>query len=296
MIAMRLCEEQGGVSPEIEIVRLRPDGAEPLIVWIHPIGGGVSCYEPVTRRLPFRSIGVTAPAHRSFLAVPKTIDNMAAAYVDYLRSNKVQDPLVIAGWSMGGLIAFEMANVLRRDGHGPALVVLIDSHLNPERVGSSQLPRAVSRDAEPDAVRAFLLDVLPAPAGETRSRLDAVESCLLAALDERTSPSYIDRTIMLAHQRGLLGQLSCDDAKSLYFLFRDNLLAVRQYHPRACYDGALLSIRGSQTGSREDFRDFATHLVTEEVSGDHYSIIREPAVESTAKLIAASIRGLGGIA
>ncbi len=43
---------------------LRRSGEAPTFVWIHPVGGGISCYRLLAQALPFRSIALEAPALR----------------------------------------------------------------------------------------------------------------------------------------------------------------------------------------------------------------------------------------
>ena len=51
---------------------------------------------------------------------------MAQAYAEIIKA-KYSGPLILGGWSFGGVVAFEAARVLQAEGHAVAGVVLIDS-------------------------------------------------------------------------------------------------------------------------------------------------------------------------
>jgi thioesterase domain-containing protein len=55
---------------------------------------------------------------------------MAAHYLHEIRSVQPQGPYYIGGLSLGGVIAFEMARQLEREGETTALVALLDTHLH----------------------------------------------------------------------------------------------------------------------------------------------------------------------
>ena len=56
-----------------------------------------------------------------------TIEEMAARYVAELRRVQPQGPYRLAGWSFGGLAAFEMARQLNAAGDDVALLAVLDT-------------------------------------------------------------------------------------------------------------------------------------------------------------------------
>ena len=58
---------------------------------------------------------------------PASVEEMAARYLRELRSVQPEGPYRLGGWSMGGLVAFEMARQLEHDGQEVELVALIDT-------------------------------------------------------------------------------------------------------------------------------------------------------------------------
>ena len=56
-----------------------------------------------------------------------TIEQLGALYADVLRAHAGSSPCMIAGYSLGGKIAFEAAHALRRAGGNVGLVLLVDA-------------------------------------------------------------------------------------------------------------------------------------------------------------------------
>ena len=56
-----------------------------------------------------------------------TIEQLGAYYGDILRAHAGSSPCVIAGYSLGGKIAFEAAQALQRAGGNVGLVLLLDA-------------------------------------------------------------------------------------------------------------------------------------------------------------------------
>lgn len=118
-------------SPLVTICRGRP-GRRPLF-FIHGAGGNVLNYKVISDRLgpdqPF--YGLQAQGVDGKLPFHTTIEAMAAQYVEAVRSVDPHGPYQLAGFSGGGVIAFEMAQQLTRAGAKIALLGMIDT-LSPE--------------------------------------------------------------------------------------------------------------------------------------------------------------------
>jgi thioesterase domain-containing protein len=52
---------------------------------------------------------------------------MAAHYIEEMRRQQPQGPYRLGGWSLGGVVAFDMARQLREQGEQVALLVILDS-------------------------------------------------------------------------------------------------------------------------------------------------------------------------
>ncbi|KRE88938.1 hypothetical protein ASG87_05095 [Frateuria sp. Soil773] len=95
------------------------------MVLVHPIGGDVQAYRELAERMSadVRVLAIESPMLHDAPA-PHSIDSLAVQYADALRETPIEGTLVLGGWSLGGLIAAAMAQVLgeRCDG-----IVFVDS-------------------------------------------------------------------------------------------------------------------------------------------------------------------------
>ncbi len=61
------------------------------------------------------------------LAVPPTVESMAAAHIKSMRAIQPEGPYLLGGWCNGGLVAYEMARQLHAAGQTLDLLVLMDA-------------------------------------------------------------------------------------------------------------------------------------------------------------------------
>ena len=119
----------------------------PPVVLVHPVGGDLLCYRPLVERLGsgHRVLGLSSTGSEA----GRSIEDMAAQYLAELAPVLPDGPVRLAGWSLGGTVAYEMARRLHRGGRD-ARVVLIDPWL---RCPSSSPPDGGT------LVRAFLHNI-----------------------------------------------------------------------------------------------------------------------------------------
>jgi acetoacetyl-CoA synthetase len=124
------------------IVELRRgDGGTPLFI-VHGLGGSVMELSALAHRLdtPVPVYGIQAKGLHEHEAPLSTVEEMAACYLPLLRSMQPQGPYRLAGYSMGGLIALEMAQRLQNAGETIDLLVMLDT-AQPRRPTVSQWAR-----------------------------------------------------------------------------------------------------------------------------------------------------------
>ncbi|KAI6782824.1 uncharacterized protein J7T54_000967 [Emericellopsis cladophorae] len=106
----------------------------PLIL-IHAISGLALPYlnlGPLDGRPVY---GISAPLYEqgSAAPLPESLTEVGSLYVGIVRRHiQPHGPYVLGGWSMGGMIATEMAKILTAQGESVPHVIMIDS-LNPEK-------------------------------------------------------------------------------------------------------------------------------------------------------------------
>ena len=111
------------------IVAMQTGGKKPPLFCVHPAGGDVLCYLELSRALgpdyPFYAF--EAAVDSNGVLRHRTVTEMAAAYLEGMRKMQAKGPYRIAGWSLGGLVAAEMAEMLAKQGESVAFVALFDT-------------------------------------------------------------------------------------------------------------------------------------------------------------------------
>ena len=121
-----------GWSPSwSSLVAIQTAGTRPPFFCVHAVGGNILSYRLLSRHLgaeqPFyalQSQGLDGehPPH-------ETVEAAAAHYVEEIRTVQPRGPYYLGGTSLGGIVAFEMAQQLVAQGERVGLLALIDTGL-----------------------------------------------------------------------------------------------------------------------------------------------------------------------
>jgi amino acid adenylation domain-containing protein len=110
-----------------------PTGAPKLagapLFLVHPPGGIVSCYQALAHHLGHDQplYGIRARGLYGEQEPPSRLEAMAREYVEAIRQFQPQGPYHLGGWSLGGVVALEMAQQLKRDGQDVGLLAFLDT-------------------------------------------------------------------------------------------------------------------------------------------------------------------------
>ncbi len=272
---------QAGRKGRGPLVAIQPEGNQIPFFCVHPIGGNVLCYLDLARHLapdqPFYAL--QTPDDRP---PAKSIEEMAARYLAEVRRVQPQGPYRLGGWSMGGLVAFEMARQLAAEGQAPELLALIDT-LPPETATAPATYEKLVASFAQDMARLLGSEIGISPA-ELRS------------LPEREKLAHVVR---LGHTAGLLpADFGPAQIAPLFATFAANLQASRAYAPEP-YTGRLtLWVSEATAASHAAALDAWSRLVPAGLDrtllpGDHYSLLRRPEVERLARELTAILTGPG---
>ncbi|MCW4352546.1 non-ribosomal peptide synthase/polyketide synthase [Hoyosella sp. YIM 151337] len=112
------------------VIRLRQQGRSAPVFLVHP-GVGLSwAYTGLTQYIPddHPVYGLQLPSLTG--AEPSdSIEHLAATYVEHIRKIAPNGPYHLAGWSLGGVIAQEMAAQLSAAGEDVGLLAMLDSYV-----------------------------------------------------------------------------------------------------------------------------------------------------------------------
>jgi thioesterase domain-containing protein len=271
-------KHEGHVSSDLSLVPIQPHGPRTPFFCVHAIGGNVLSYVELARHLgteqPFyglQSRGLTGQQ------MPHTrIEDMASDYLEEIRLLQPAGPYLLGGWSMGGIVAFEMTRQLRAQGQEVAMLALIDTTAHT----GARIP---SEHDNLTLVARFAADM-----GLPLSRLDlAIEQLSQLEPDEQ-----LGHVLSHAKVTGLVPEeIGLSEIESLFNVFKANLKAVRSYQMR--FDSCpimLLKASESEDESSQDltkgWKAFAGGgLEIQTVPGDHYTILREPNVSILARYL-----------
>lgn len=263
----RAIEEAGPVRRPV-LVPLRLSERAPAIVFVHPLGGEVWSYLPLARRLApeWQSYGLQLPQFEANTAFP-TVEALASIYVDALQ-REVAAPYVIAGYSSGATIAFEVAQQLRARGAAVDMVIALDGGLSnsgPGARGWRQVGLGVAN--LPHWIR---YDLLVTPAGEMAIRLRVKLSQFVEG-----ARSVAIRRAQGAPMNGRRGVSS-------------HRAAVQAYQPRK-YDGRVMVVTARAAPLLGSFdaevgwkRMASGRVSAVTVPGSHETFLREPHVQRVA--------------
>lgn len=97
---------------------------------VHPLGGDVNCYFPLAQVLQDRPLVALRGRGGEGLFPPHTsLNEMIDTYLAAIKSLQPRGPYHVAGWSAGGIFAYELARRLRAAGDHVALLALLDTPL-----------------------------------------------------------------------------------------------------------------------------------------------------------------------
>jgi thioesterase domain-containing protein len=242
-------------------VLMRPP-RPPQVILLHPSGGELFSYMPLVRALR-EGIGVAGfAADQRDIAVPARdgIATAASRIVRALAATELPESYCLAGWSYGGVLAFETARQLERDTGARPPVVLLDSWDDGDLVPLD----------EPTVRQRFVHDV---------ARLAGRDGALVrAVLDDPGAGQADIRTTLAALQVEV--ELSGDELARRYAVFRACALALQAYRPPGPYGGpvTLLAVSPSDT-LEERWRAVCTgRFRADSLPGDHYTLFGEPAL------------------
>ena len=112
------------------LVPLRPGGTRTPLFCVHPLGGHVFCYAELARLLrPGRPVhGLRARGIEGEADPDDEIPQMAQRYLAEIQAAQPTGPVALVGWSMGGIVALELAQQLQAAGRSVRLLATIDAY------------------------------------------------------------------------------------------------------------------------------------------------------------------------
>lgn len=262
------------------LVAINSSGSKIPFFCIHGAGGGITHYFNLSRRLgedyPFYALEDNVEQDKPEII---SVEETATRYLQEIRKVQPNGPLLLGGHCYGGVLAFEMAQQLQKQGQTVGLVVVIDAIL-PE----------TSIEPTNDDDTKFLLRI--AESIKTDNNID------FSVPFEELRDLPLTEQLHLINQKAnfIFSDTEIQDFLRYYKLFKAHVQAMRNYVP-LCYPQSVTLFRASEEIVHDfDNPEWYTNdpllgwgkyssqpIQFIDVPGDHFSIFVEPHIQVLAK-------------
>jgi acyl-CoA synthetase (AMP-forming)/AMP-acid ligase II/thioesterase domain-containing protein/acyl carrier protein len=142
----QLLRRDGWQGSWSSLVPIQPLGTRRPLFCVHPHVGTVLCYKDLARHLGLDQplFGLQARGLDGSEPPLTRVEDMAAHYLTELRTVQPAGPYALAGYCIGGTIAYEMAQQLLAQGESVALLAMFDASSPRTLVGAGTHHRAFS--------------------------------------------------------------------------------------------------------------------------------------------------------
>ena len=275
----RILDQPTDSLPWSPLVVIQSGGSKRPLFCVHAVGGTVLHFVDLARHLgpdqPF--YGLQALGIDEGQKPHTQLEEMAAYYIKAVQAVQDQGPYLLAGWSFGGLVAFEMAQQLQAQGQKVSFLGLLDTgfpSLNWEKF------------QEDDA--ALLIDLF---GGNLPLSLDD--------LQQLKPDEQLIYLIELAKQVNLIPpNPGIDRLRPILQVCKNNYRASHSYVAQP-YQGRVTFFQACE-GVTEVSQDLAQRwrqLASEEIElchvpGNHYTMFKTPHVQVLAELLRSCLEGV----
>jgi polyketide synthase 13 len=269
---VRVYLEAGQIDGFVRTLRPRPEAtkeaSKPPVFVFHPAGGSTVVYEPLLNRLP-----ADTPMY-GFERVEGSIEERAAQYVPKLIEMQGDGPYILAGWSLGGVLAYACAIGLKRLGKDVQWVGLIDAVRAGEEVPQTkeEVRKRWDRYAR-FAERTFNVTI-PAIPYEQLEELDD-EGQIRFVLDAVSQSGVQIPAGIIEHQRtSYLDNRAIDTAQIQPYDGHVTLYMADRYHDDAIMFEPRYAVRKPDGG----WGEYVSDLEIVPIGGEHIQAIDEPII------------------
>jgi amino acid adenylation domain-containing protein len=276
------------VLPQIEtpscVVTIRPGAPNlPAAFLIHPVGGSVYCYADLAAELAYP--GTLYGIQADHALTSNGIEEMASRYIQAAQLILGDREYILGGWSIGGVIAYEMARQLTTAKARPKIVFMIDSFR----------PDLLTNTLTPAEIDAMLLRNMALELGITEKYLTIEQQKKISG---RPIEDLLPLFIEIGREQGRLpATFGVNDLEKRFSLAKNNAEAIASYIPGPI-KGKINLIRADHPTKQDasDWSPLVTQLAEVECEGSHFSIMHRPHVSALAERLDALFKGDVGVA
>ncbi len=252
---------------------LKTTGSRPPIFLIHPPGGIVVCYRELARYVDEDQplIAVRARGLHGHEKLPESLSTMAADYIAALKTYQPTGPYTLGGWSLGGLVAYEMAQQLSAAGTEVKQLLLLDTTIPEGSTSLVPIEELVNVGLEYGIE--MTLDQLGelAPAEQLPFLWEHAKG--LGVIDDQSPPEVVAQVL--------------DDLQSLFH----HHIQLACIYPIERFEGKIALFRPSEipfdlnVSPDRGWRHLAREVSVCFVPGHHHSMVQPPHVQHLAQAI-----------
>ncbi len=298
---MRSVDESGEIARQLDdqlVLLRRAAGKAWHFFFIHDGSGEVEGYIEFCRHLAadFNCWGIRADRLEGYAPRQVSIEEVAATYIEKIKTIQPHGPYNLAGWSLGGTIAFEMVRQLEQMGNSIAFFALIDV-VTPH----SDLLKGMKNDFTLEAELNFIQHYLPdIQMKENFANVTDIHQLWTAVKDyletENVAPEAIRSVVTRYealmvpdyHQLGVGALIEFMNIGRTFRNARAAYVPTHKIDTQVHYFGASVSARINN--ERDKWHDYCKKpMKVYTIDGDHFSIFKMPAVAGFSKLFAAVI-------
>ena len=270
-------DQDGCSAPWCSLVKIKPGNSPPPLFCIHAIGGNVLEYYQMADYLCQDQpvYGLQALGLDGKQAPLTSIEDMACHYIKEIRTIQPHGPYFLVGYSFAGIVVFEIAQQLHKQGEKVALLAMLD-------VKSPKLPKISPSLLE--YIQIYLRNFW---------QLNFQER--LKYVMDKLNYKFVHKGNFREY---MIGQWSKSLAPEYTNVLDANLEATRNYQPQV-YPGKVTLFRCQvQPISQTLHHDLGwSELVTGDIEvhpipGDHFNLLREPHVRVLAKKLKSCLEQL----
>ena len=257
------------------VIPLREEGTAPALYCVHAVSGSAYSYTGLVAQLGADQpvYGFEAPGFDGDRTPVRSLPALAAEYAATLREFQPDGEYRLLGWSMGGVIAFDLAQRLTAAGAAVTRLILVD-------VG---LPWVADLPPEKEIQRRFMRDMMGI-AGAPPAALDAVFADLPDDVESSVTFAAIDEAAILPEE------LDADVLEDRFAVFRAHIEALFAYEVTEKYHGPVVHIMSAESLPKYMRWDRVAADLTEHIiPGDHHSIWTGDSLAELSKLVRASL-------
>ncbi|MEG3875944.1 amino acid adenylation domain-containing protein [Microcoleus sp. herbarium7] len=276
----KIVSQPTNLSSGSPLVALNSSGSRTPFFCVHAAGGDILAYLSLADKIgedqPFYAL---EQSPNSLEVEAKSVEETAAYYLQEIRAVQPEGPYLLGGWCFGGVVAFEMAQQLQKQGQKIDLLVVIDAIL----------PETVIKPTKDDDAK-FLIRL-----AESIKNWFGIDFSV--SYDEMRSLS-LDEQFQLLNRKAnfIVSDTEITQHIRDYKVFKSHVQAMRDYVPQV-YPHKITLFRASDKIAH-DFESTEFHsddlllgwgkcsqqaIEVIEVPGNHFSMFAEPHVQKLAQ-------------